>query len=120
MLTISFLLYSFAVLIEYNLNHYNEIMNGVIWSGHIKQKCQQIADCSVEGAIKTITETKNDLVFLYNLWYSAVFSGKVAMATGHDILTKSLKTCIHVAWPVAMDSFALASLCRLALPLTVL
>jgi hypothetical protein len=94
----------------------------------IKQKCQQIADCSVEGAIKTITETKNDLVFLYNLWYSAVFSGKVAMATGHDILTnlhlfeycKSLKTCIHVAWPVAMASFAIASLCRLALPLTVL
>ena len=84
--------------------------------------------CSAIGvAIKT--ETKNDLVFLYDyIWYSAVFSGKVAMATGHDILKKlhlfeyrkSLKTYIHVAWPVAMASFVIASSCRLALPLTVL
>jgi hypothetical protein len=64
MLTISLLLYSFAVLIEYNLNHYNEIMNGVIWSGHIKQKCEgsdtaEISYTRLRNQLKSNPKSRN-------------------------------------------------------------
>jgi hypothetical protein len=36
---------------------------------------------SLEGGIKTIIGTNPDLVFLYK--HCTVFSGKLAMATGH-------------------------------------
>ena len=46
------------------------------------------------------------------IWYCTVFSGKLAMATGHAMLInlqcKSLKTCI--AWHVAVASFTTDSI----------
>jgi hypothetical protein len=38
-----------------------------------------------EGGEKTIIGTKTDLVFLYKHCTTAVFSGKLAMETGHAI-----------------------------------
>jgi hypothetical protein len=81
----------------------------------------------LEGAIKMIIGTKTDLlvaflcmklllnstypmihssiIIICYIWYCTVFSGKLAMTTGHDMLInlhlfecKSLKTCI--AWSV--------------------
>jgi hypothetical protein len=83
-------------------------MNGVIWSGHIKQKCQQIADCqlfcdrgSLEGAIKTITGTKNDLVFLYMIFCSIQWQGSHGNWSWYTNklafiwILKIIKTCIY-------------------------
>jgi hypothetical protein len=74
MLTISFLLFSFAVLTEYNLSHYKWMVSSEV-DVLIKQKCQQNRFClpigrlfklfcskgSHEGAIEIIIGTKTDL-----------------------------------------------------------
>jgi hypothetical protein len=72
-------------------------MNGVTWSWYIEQSCQQIDFVShlhivrlfydrksIEGAIKTITGTKNDLVFLYLILYSIQL--QASHGTGHAML----------------------------------